>query len=293
MAEIFDAERPDVVFHLAAQIDVRHSVEKPADDAAANVLGTIAVLEAARSVGTRRIVYSSTGGGLYGDADVCRPRRIIRSGRLPRMGRASTPPRGTASCIRGCMGCRPSRFATGTSTVRGRTCTVRPESSRSSAVRSSTGRRPTVFGDGRQTRDWVDVSDVVRANLMAADSDLTGPVNIGHGQETSVLELIAALNEVSDRGPLAEPDVRARTPGRGQAQLSRRVARQARSWMGRRDRAARGAPANSGGPLAEFRRGGGCRDASDPLRCCESEQCNGAKPREGAERHPAARWTPR
>jgi UDP-glucose 4-epimerase len=59
------------------------------------------------------------------------------------------------------------------------------------------GRRPKVFGDGRQTRDWVDVADVVRANLRAAESDITGPVNVGHGQETSVLDLLAALRDAS------------------------------------------------------------------------------------------------
>ncbi len=65
------------------------------------------------------------------------------------------------------------------------------------------GRTPTIYGDGRQTRDWVEVSDVVAANLLAADSELTGPFNIGHGQETSVLDLVTALREVAahDRCP--------------------------------------------------------------------------------------------
>ena len=62
--------RRRLVFHLAAQIDVRHSVEHPVDDAQTNVLGTINVLEAAREAGVRRVVNTSTGGGLYGDADV-------------------------------------------------------------------------------------------------------------------------------------------------------------------------------------------------------------------------------
>ena len=75
------------------------------------------------------------------------------------------------------------------------------------------GRRPTVFGDGRQTRDWVEVSDVVRANLVAADSDVTGPVNIGHGRETSVLDLIAALNEASGDQPLGHPEFAPERPG--------------------------------------------------------------------------------
>jgi len=75
------------------------------------------------------------------------------------------------------------------------------------------GRRPTVFGDGRQTRDWVDVSDVARANLIAADADVTGQFNIGRGEETSVLDLIDALNDVSDRGPLGEPEFAPERPG--------------------------------------------------------------------------------
>jgi UDP-glucose 4-epimerase len=68
------------------------------------------------------------------------------------------------------------------------------------------GRRPTVYGDGRQTRDWVEVGDVVQANLLAADSDLGGSFNIGHGRETSVLDLLAALDQVSDRGPMPDPE---------------------------------------------------------------------------------------
>ena len=75
VAGIVAAAAPEVVFHLAAQIDVRYSVAAPAGDATTNVLGTIAVLEAARRAGVRRVVNTSTGGGLYGDAGNCpRPR---------------------------------------------------------------------------------------------------------------------------------------------------------------------------------------------------------------------------
>src|ERR1019366_2710925 len=70
VTRIFDIVRPEVVFHLAAQIDVRISVEDPARDATTNVLGTIAVLQAARQSGARKVINTSTGGGLYGDADV-------------------------------------------------------------------------------------------------------------------------------------------------------------------------------------------------------------------------------
>jgi UDP-glucose 4-epimerase len=66
---VFAAASPEVVFHMAAQIDVRYSVEHPAGDATTNVLGAIAVLDAARETGVTRLVNTSTGGGLYGDAD--------------------------------------------------------------------------------------------------------------------------------------------------------------------------------------------------------------------------------
>jgi UDP-glucose 4-epimerase len=75
------------------------------------------------------------------------------------------------------------------------------------------GTAPKVFGDGGQTRDWVDVADVVRANLLAAESSITGPVNIGHGQETSVLDLIAALDDVSPDTPLVAPSFEPERPG--------------------------------------------------------------------------------
>jgi UDP-glucose 4-epimerase len=75
------------------------------------------------------------------------------------------------------------------------------------------GTQPTVYGDGRQTRDWVEVSDVVRANLIAAETNLGGPVNIGWGRETSVLELIEALNEASQQGSLGEPEFAPERPG--------------------------------------------------------------------------------
>ena len=115
------------------------------------------------------------------------------------------------------------------------------------------GRRPTVFGDGRQTRDWVDVSDVARANLMAADADVTGPFNIGRGEETSVLDLIDALNDVSRPRAARGARVRAGAARRGQPQLPRREPRASGARLGaRRSSCATG----SGGswPRCEHRR---------------------------------------
>ena len=249
ISEIFDAARPEVVFHLAAQIDVRHSVEHPADDATANVLGTIAVLEAARTVGARRVVNTSTGGGLYGDADVCRRPRTTRSGRWRPYGQGKYAAEGYCELYTRLHGLSTVSLRYGN--VYGPRQDVHGEAGVVAIFCGALieGRRPTVFGDGRQTRDWVDVSDVVRANLMAADSDLTGPVNIGHGRETSVLDLIRALNEVSDRGPLAEPTFAPERPGevrRSCLDVSR--ARRELGWEPR-DRPAQRARPDSGWAL--------------------------------------------
>ena len=110
------------------------------------------------------------------------------------------------------------------------------------------GGTPQVFGDGRQTRDWVDVADVVAANLLAADSELVGPVNIGHGEETSVLDLLEVLAEVGrEKGLEARcPGVPARPPRRGQSQPPRCVARTRRPGLDAEADAARRAPSDSG-----------------------------------------------
>jgi UDP-glucose 4-epimerase len=206
VGEVFAAARPEVVFHLAAQIDVRYSVEEPVEDAVTNILGMIRVLDAARAAGARRLVYSSTGGALYGDTDVLptpedHPIRPLA-------------PYGQSKYAGECYSALYSRLH-GFPTVSLRYSNVygpRQDVHGEAGVVAIfcgclvEGRRPTVFGDGRQTRDWIEVSDVVRANLLAADSDVTGSINIASGAETSVLDLIAALNEVSDRGGILEPE---------------------------------------------------------------------------------------
>jgi UDP-glucose 4-epimerase len=210
---IFESARPDVVFHLAAHIDVRHSVEHPADDATANVLGTIGVLEAARAVGARKVVNTSTGGGLYGNADVLPTPEDHPIRPLAPYGQGKYAAEGYCELYTRLHGLRTVSLRYGN--VYGPRQDVQGEAGVVAIFCGALidGRRPTVFGDGRQTRDWVDVSDVARANLMAAEADATGPFNIGRGEETSVLDLIDALSDVSGRGPLAEPKFAPERPG--------------------------------------------------------------------------------
>jgi len=213
LAEIFDSARPEVVFHLAAQIDVRHSVENPADDAVSNVLGTIGVLEAARAVGARKVVNTSTGGGLYGNADVLPTPEDHPIRPLAPYGQGKYAAEGYCELYTRLHGLSTVSLRYGN--VYGPRQDVHGEAGVVAIFCGALldGRRPTVFGDGRQTRDWVDVSDVARANLIAADADVTGQFNIGRGEETSVLDLIDALNDVSDRGPLGEPEFAPERPG--------------------------------------------------------------------------------
>jgi UDP-glucose 4-epimerase len=224
--------RPEVIFHLAAQIDVRHSVQEPGADAATNILGTIALLEVAVELGVRRLVNSSTGGAVYGDTEVVPTPEDQPVRPVSPYGQSKYAAEGY---------CELYARERGLSSISLRYSNVygpRQDPHGEGGVvaifcgRLAEGRRLTVFGDGRQTRDWVEVSDVVRANLLAADSELTGKINVGSGRETSVLDLIAALHELSDEGELAEPEFAPERPGEvRRSVLDATRARQELGWV--------------------------------------------------------------
>jgi UDP-glucose 4-epimerase len=189
--------RPQTIFHLAAQIDVRRSLAEPALDAAINVAGTINVLEAARAHGVARIVNSSTGGAIYGDAET-----------IPSPERTTPLPEAAYGqsklSAEGYLGLYERLYGQSAVTLRyGNVYGPRQDPLGEAGVVAiftgllESGGQPTVFGDGRQTRDYVYVGDVVAANLAAAAADARGPINIGTGVETSVLELITILRELA------------------------------------------------------------------------------------------------
>jgi UDP-glucose 4-epimerase len=193
IADAMAAERPEVVFHLAAQVDVRKSVADPARDARVNVAGTASVLEAARAVGASRVLFASTGGALYGE-----------SATLPTPEHAPIDPfspYGASKAAAETYLALSTRLH-GLSTMALRFGNVygpRQDPHGDAGViaifagAALEGRPVTVYGDGTQTRDYVYVGDVVSGFLAAADSDATGAVNIGTGVETSVRELVDAL----------------------------------------------------------------------------------------------------
>jgi UDP-glucose 4-epimerase len=229
---IFEAVRPQLVFHMAAQIDVRASVDDPAGDAEVNVLGAINVLAAAHRFGAHRVVNTSTGGGLYGDAELLPTPEDYAIDPLAPYGQSKYAAEGYCELYARLFGLSTISLRYGN--VYGPRQDVHGEAGVVAIFCGCllAGRRPRVFGDGRQTRDWVDVADVVAANLLAADSELIGPVNIGHGEETSVLDLVGVLAEVG-RGRGLELPAPEFLPGRpGEVSRSRLDVTRARDDLG-------------------------------------------------------------
>ena len=201
LQDIFVSDAPDIVFHLAAQIDVRKSIEDPAFDAGVNVIGTINVLEAARTSGVRRVVNTSTGGAIYGDV------RVIPTPE-------STAPRPMAAygqskfCAEAYCGWYERLHGLSAVTLRyGNVYGPRQDPLGEAGVvaifcgKLIAGERPVIYGDGRQTRDYAYVADVVAANLAAArHPEAHGVYNVGTGSEASVLEVLAALRRAASLG---------------------------------------------------------------------------------------------
>jgi UDP-glucose 4-epimerase len=206
MREIVGRERPEVIYHLAAQIDVRKSVEDPGFDAATNVVGTINLLDAAREAGVRRFVNTSSGGAMYGNQDL-----------LPTPEDAPPAPMapygGSKACADLYCGLYTRLYDMSVCSLRyANVYGERQDPLGEAGViaifcgKLLNGERPTVFGTGEQTRDYVYVGDVVAANLAAGDSDARGGFNIGTGQETTVLELVEIFQRLAG-GESFEPEM--------------------------------------------------------------------------------------
>jgi UDP-glucose 4-epimerase len=190
----FADARPDVCFHLAAQADVRVSIARPAFDAEVNLIGTVNILEAARA-GETQVVFSSTGGAIYGDCDGPADED---SPRLP------LAPYG-ASKLAGeeYLATWSRLYGGGHVALRyGNVYGPRQDPHGEAGVvaiffgRIANGQELHIYGDGRQTRDYVFVRDVVTATL-AAGAAPAGVYNIGTGTETSVLELADGCKRAS------------------------------------------------------------------------------------------------
>jgi UDP-glucose 4-epimerase len=207
---------PDCVFHLAAQIDVRRSMADPGFDARLNVTGTVNVLEAACRSEASRFAFTSTGGAIYGEGEErpdelpfpetarCEPFSIYGQSKLAAEGYVDFYSR--------------ARGLSGVVLRLGNVYGPRQDPATEAGVvaifseLARDGGKPTVFGSGEQTRDYVHVDDVVAALLRAEASEESGPFNVGTGVETTVTELVERIGRLSGRSDF-EPEFAAPRAG--------------------------------------------------------------------------------
>jgi UDP-glucose 4-epimerase len=193
LADLIGRRRPEMIFHLAAQADVRVSVENPALDAEVNILGSLHVCQAALAAGTRKVVFAGSGGTLFGVPEALPVAETA--------GRQPVSPYGVAKKAVG-------DYLHYYKEIRGLDYTVlalanvygpRQDPHGEAGVvaifagKLLAGETPTIFGDGSQTRDFVFVDDVVDAFARARYGGSGLLANVGTGTETSVNELFAAM----------------------------------------------------------------------------------------------------
>jgi len=189
----------DVVFHLAAQIDVRKSVSDPVYDMDVNIKGSLNLITNALSMGVKKIIYSSSGGAIYGEPE-----------NLPADEKTPVKPICPYGASKFAVECYLNSYYKiyGLDYVAlryGNVYGIRQDPLGEAGVisifcgRVLAGKQPVVFGDGTQTRDYVSVKDVVKMNLFAMKNTKYKEYNVGTGKETSVNELVKILSQIFNK----------------------------------------------------------------------------------------------
>lgn len=213
LEEVFRAERPDLVNHHAAQGNLRRSMSEPSFDASVNILGSLNLIELSIACGVRKLVYISSGGAVYGEpqrlpVDECHPINPLSA-----YGVSKYTVERYLEVLRDGSGLNSTilRYAN----VYG----PRQDAAGEAGVvaifsrQMLTGQRPTIFGDGTKTRDYVHVGDIVRANLLVMEeSRAAGRVyNLGAGCEVSDRQIFELVRRAV--GATVEPILAAKRPG--------------------------------------------------------------------------------
>jgi UDP-glucose 4-epimerase len=229
VVDLIARRRPEVVFHLAAQADVRVSVARPAFDAQVNIIGSLHVMEGARAGGARKVVFASSGGTIYGEPD---PSQLpVRESHpqqpLSPYGVAKRTVTDYLYAYRELHALEYTALAL--ANVYGPRQDPHGEAGVVAIFANNLldGRPCTIFGDGEQTRDFVYVDDVVDAFVRAAERGSGLLCNIGTGVETSVNHLYetmaaaAGVDERADHAPARTGELarNALDPGRARIHL--------------------------------------------------------------------------
>lgn len=221
VTELIRRNKPEVIFHLAAQVDVRKSVKDPLHDAMVNIIGTLNLLHAATEAGTRKFVFTSSGGCIYGEPDPSRlpvtEDQVFLPESMPespygvskkvvldylRYFKAVKDLDYTALALSNVYG--PRQEPASEVGLEGQVVAI-------FSRKLLAGRPCTIYGDGTQSRDFVFVDDVVSAFMAARDRGSGELVNVGSGEELTVNELYAKLAELT--GSRFEPIYAAARPG--------------------------------------------------------------------------------
>jgi len=201
LREIFAKERPEVLVHHAAQMDVRRSVADPPFDARVNVVGLLNLLEAGRNHGLRRVLFASSGGAGYGEQDEFPAPESHKIAPMSPYGVAKMASELYLSCYRSMYGLEyvAMRYAN----VYGPRQDPHGEAGVVAIFTQKVlaGEKARITGDGKQTRDYVFVGDIVRANVRLVDHSWSGSVNLGTGIETDVNQLYEGICHACGKHP--------------------------------------------------------------------------------------------
>ena len=197
ISEIFKKERPEIVFHFAAQIDVRKSVENPLEDAKINILGSLNLLESCKRYKVKKFIFTSTGGAIYGEAEVIPTPETYPEFPLSPYGIEKLTIDKFLNYYNKVFGLPyislrlanvygPRQNSKGEAGVIAIFCN-----------KILSGKQPVINGSGKQTRDFVFVNDVVQAAFLAMKSKKSGIYNIGTAKETDVNTIFRKLKELT------------------------------------------------------------------------------------------------
>ncbi|MCD6232864.1 SDR family oxidoreductase [bacterium] len=198
ISQIFQTENPEIVFHLAAQIDVRQSVKNPISDAKINILGSLNLLGNCQNAGVKKVIFASTGGAIYGDTDVIpTPENHLEKPESP-YGICKLTVEKYLHFYKKTYGLNSVilRFAN----VYGPRQNSEGEAGAIAIFCDKMLKNEEVIinGDGEQTRDFVFVNDVVEAALLAMEKEKSGIYNIGTAKETSINEIFKRIKELTN-----------------------------------------------------------------------------------------------
>jgi len=196
ISQIFKKEKPKIVFHYAAQIDARKSVEEPLSDAKVNIIGSLNVLENCKKYGVKKIIFASSGGEIYGEAnEIPTPETYVPS---------PISPYGVGKlAVEGYLKSYFKMFKIPFTSLRyGNVYGPRQNPYGEAGVvaiftsKMLKNEQPVIHGTGKQTKDYIFIEDAVEATMLSFKRGFSGILNIGTGKETSVLEIFYKLKEL-------------------------------------------------------------------------------------------------